>query len=109
MKKNFLIPTIDNKIVLNDQGQVHVLVVDPMKSGCTIDHFQFDNTDKDEFDLKIELHCLILSSVCMQYFDSEHKAIWIDETIFLKGRSQTILRIKRISDNEYIDLDVQER
>ena len=42
----------------------------------------------------------------MQYFDSEHRAIWIDETIFLKGRSQTILRIKRISDNEYIDLDV---
>ena len=79
-----------------------------MKKSHIIDHFLLDNSDKEEFDETIELHCLILSDVCLQYFDSQHKAIWIDDTIFLKGKSQTILRIKRVSDTEYIDLDVQE-
>ena len=77
-----------------------------MKKSHIIDHFLLDNSDKEEFDETIELHCLILSDVCLQYFDSQHKAIWIDDTIFLKGKSQTILRIKRVSDTEYIDLDV---
>ena len=58
-----------------------------MKKSPKIDHIKFDNAEFDEFDETIELHCLILDEKCKQYFDSEHKAIWIDDTIFLKGNS----------------------
>ena len=49
----------------------------------------------------------MLNSLCVKYFQSQHKAIQINDTIFLKGMGQSILRIKKKSDDEYIDLDVQ--
>ena len=70
-----------------------------MKKLHKIEHKFFDN-DSQGFEENIQLKVLQLSSVCLQYFNSPHKAIWIDNTIFLKGTSQTILRIKYISEEE---------
>ena len=39
------------------------------KNDHMIDHIHFDNS-KSEFEEKIELKCLVLSSECLQYFDS---------------------------------------